>query len=107
LTIPGRPHTQHNVVPPPTISFLIGGLLASLTNPNLVWDEYSHQIAIAEVEMIAMTSSLLGYYPLRAGWLFTFSGAGTALNGLKVALGKGYPWVYGVWRSRGCCHFIQ
>jgi len=91
VTIPGHPYTQHNVVPPPTISSLIGGLLASHTNSNLVWEEYSHQIAIAEVEMIAMTSSLLGYDPLRAGGLFTFGGTGTALYGLKVALEKAIP----------------
>jgi glutamate/tyrosine decarboxylase-like PLP-dependent enzyme len=91
LTIAGHPQTQQNVVPPPTIPSLIGGLLASLYNPNLVWDEYSHQIAFAEVEMISLTASLLGYDPLRAGGVFTFGGTGTTLYGLKVALEKAIP----------------
>ena len=33
MTIFGHPHTQQNVVPPPTISSLIGVLLASCTIP--------------------------------------------------------------------------
>lgn len=91
LTIPGHPQTQQNVVPPPTISSLIGVLLASLFNPNLVWDEYSHRLSLAEVEMVAMTSSLLGYDSAVAGGFFTFGGTGTTLYGVKVGLEKAIP----------------
>jgi L-2,4-diaminobutyrate decarboxylase len=91
LTIPGHPQTQQNVMPPPTISSLIGVLLASLFNPNLVWDEYSHRLSLAEVEMVAMTSRLLGYEPDMAGGFFTFGGTGTTLYGVKVGLEKAIP----------------
>ncbi len=91
LTIPGHPHTQQNVIPPPTISSLIGVLLASLYNPNLGWDEYSHRLALAEVEMVAMTSRLVGYVPERAGGVFTFGGTGTTLYGVKIGLEKAIP----------------
>lgn len=91
LTIPGHPQTQQNVVPPPTISSLIGVLLAALYNPNLVWDEYSHRLSLAEVEMVAMTARLLGYDPAKAGGFFTFGGTGTTLYGVKVGLEKAIP----------------
>ena len=39
LTLWGHPRTQRNVVPPVTISSLIGVLLSSYYNPNLAWDE--------------------------------------------------------------------
>lgn len=91
LAIPGHPQTQQNVVPPPTISSLIGVLLASLYNPNLAWDEYSHRLSMAEVEMVAMTSKLLGYDPTRADGFFTFGGTGTTLYGVKVGLEKAIP----------------
>jgi L-2,4-diaminobutyrate decarboxylase len=91
LAIPGHPQTQQNVVPPPTISSLIGVLLASFYNPNLSWDEYSHRLSLAEVEMVAMTSQLLGYDPAIAGGFFTFGGTGTTLYGVKVGLEKALP----------------
>ncbi len=91
LTIPGHPQTQQNVVPPPTISSLIGVLLSSLYNPNLGWDEYSHRLALAEVEMVAMSARLVGYEPDRAGGVFTFGGTGTTLYGVKIGLEKAIP----------------
>ncbi|RMH02740.1 MAG: aspartate aminotransferase family protein [Nitrospirae bacterium] len=91
LAIWGHPHTQQNVVPPPTISSLIGILLASLYNPNLSWDEYSHRIALAEVEVAAMTAHLLGYDQECAEGIFTFGGTGTTLYGVKVGLEKALP----------------
>ncbi len=91
LAIPGHPQTQQNVVPPPTISSLIGVLLASLYNPNLSWDEYSHRLSMAEVEMVSMTSRLLGYDPAVAEGFFTFGGTGTMLYGVKVGLEKALP----------------
>ncbi len=93
LIIPGHPHTQQNVIPPPTISSLIGVLLASFYNPNLAWDEYSHRLAVAEVEMTAMMARLVGYEADRAGGVFTFGGTGTTLYGVKIGLEKAAPGV--------------
>ena len=91
LTLWGHPRTQQNVVPPVTISSLIGVLLSSLYNPNLAWDEYSHRVALAEVEVVTMLASLLGYDPERAGGVFTFGGTGTTLYGMKIGLEKVLP----------------
>ena len=98
LTLWGHPRTQQNVVPPVTISSLIGVLLSSLYNPNLAWDEYSHRVALAEVEVVTMLAVLLGYDPERAGGVFTFGGTGTMLYGMKLGLGKALAWI--LW-SRG------
>jgi L-2,4-diaminobutyrate decarboxylase len=91
LTIWGHPRTQINVVPPPSISSLIATVLTGLYNPNLAWDEYSHKVALAEVEAIAMSAALMGYDPARASGVFTFGGTGTTLYGVKVGIEKAIP----------------
>jgi L-2,4-diaminobutyrate decarboxylase len=91
LTIWGHPRTQINVVPPPSISSLIATVLTGLYNPNLAWDEYSHKVALAEVEAVAMSAALMGYDPARASGVFTFGGTATTLYGVKVGLEKALP----------------
>jgi glutamate/tyrosine decarboxylase-like PLP-dependent enzyme len=91
LAIWGRPRTQQNVVPPPTISSLIGILLSGLYNPNISWDEYSHKAALAEAETVAIAAHIVGYDPARASGVFTFGGTGTILYGLKLGLEKAVP----------------
>jgi len=91
MTIFGHPRTQQNVVAPTTIPSLIGVLLASLRNPNLAWDEYSRLVALAEVEVVAMTARMIGYDPAQASGVFTFGGTGTTLYGVKLGLEKACP----------------
>lgn len=84
----GHPRAQINVVPPPTIPSIIGGLLPSIYNPNLVSEETSRQVLVAEVEALAMTSGLVGYDPQNADGVFTFGGTGTMLYAGKIGLEK-------------------
>ena len=91
MTIFGHPRTQQNVVAPTTIPSLIGVLLASLYNPNISWDEYSRLVALAEVEVIGMTSKMIGYDPEASSGVFTFGGTGTTLYGVKLGLEKACP----------------
>ncbi len=87
----GHPRAQVNVVPSPTIPSIIGGLLPSIYNPNLVSEESSRLVSLAEVEAIAMTAALVGYDPARADGVFTFGGTGTLLYGAKIGLQKAVP----------------
>lgn len=87
----GHPRAQINVIPPPTIASVIGGLLPSIYNPNLVSEESSRQVAVAEVEVSAMTADLIGYDPRQSAGLFTFGGTGTLLYGVKLGLEKACP----------------
>ena len=87
----GHPRAQINVIPPPTIASIIGGLLPSIYNPNLVSEESSRQVAVAEVEVSSMTADLIGYDPSRSAGLFTFGGTGTLLYGVKLGLEKACP----------------
>lgn len=89
----GHPKAQINVVPFPTIPSVIGGLLPSIYNPNLVSEESSRQVAATEVEVAAMTAALVGYDPAQAAGLFTFGGTGTLLYGVKLGLEKCCPGV--------------
>ena len=56
MQILGHPQTQINVGPSPTIPSIIGGLLPSIYNPNLVSEESSRRVATAEVEAVSMTA---------------------------------------------------
>jgi len=87
----GHPKAQINVVPPPTIASIIGGLLPSIYNANLVSEESSRRVAGAEVEAAAMTASLVGYNPAESAGVFTFGGTGTTLYGVRLALEKTFP----------------
>lgn len=87
----GHPRSQINVVPSPTIPSIIGQLLPSIYNPNLVSDESSRRVALAEIEVSSMASALLGYDPETAGGVFTFGGTGTTFYGTKIGLEKACP----------------
>ena len=93
MYILGHPQTQINVGPSPTIPSIIGGLLPSIYNPNLVSDESSRRVATAEaeVEAVSMTADLLGYDAENAGGVFTFGGTGTLLYAAKIGLEKAFP----------------
>ena len=76
------------MVPSPTIPSIIADLLPSIYNPNLVSEESSRLVCLAEVEAIAMTASLVGYDPALADGVFTFGGTGTLMYGAKIGLEK-------------------
>ncbi len=87
----GHPRAQINVVPAPTIPSIIAGTLPFIYNPNLVSDESSRRVAVAEVEASSMAAALVGYDPEQSGGVFTFGGTGTLLYGVKVGLEKASP----------------
>ena len=87
----GHPRAQINVVPSPTIPSIIGGLLPSIYNPNLVSEETSRRVSLAEVEALAMTAALVGLDPATADGVFTFGGTGTMLYAAKIGLEKAVP----------------
>jgi L-2,4-diaminobutyrate decarboxylase len=87
----GHPRAQINVIPPPTIPGIIGSLLPSIYNPNLASEESSRLVALAEVEVSAMTADLVGYDPTEAGGVFTFGGTGTLLYAARIGLEKACP----------------
>lgn len=91
LPIWGHPCTQINVVAPPSIPGIIGSLLPSIYNPNLVSDDTSHGVGVAEARVAAMVSRLVGYDPELSGGVFTFGGTGTNLYGVKIGIEKAAP----------------
>ncbi len=91
ITVFGHPRWQENVLTQPAIPSLIGVLLSALYNPNLGWDHTSHKVALAELELAALSARLIGYDPAQAGGIFTFGGTGTNLYGVKIGLEKASP----------------
>jgi glutamate/tyrosine decarboxylase-like PLP-dependent enzyme len=91
ITVYGHPRSQENVITQPAIASLIGVLLSALYNPNLAWDASSRGVALAEVEVTAIASRLVGFDPERAGGVFTFGGTGANLYGAKIGLEKACP----------------
>ena len=67
LFIWGHPRSQINVVAVPTIPSIIGGLLPSIYNPNLCSEESSRKVALSELEVISMTSDMIGFDVDQAG----------------------------------------
>ena len=66
-------------------------MLPSIYNPNLCGDDTSRQVALAEVETIAMLADLTGYDAEQASGVFTFGGTGALMYGVKIGLEKAYP----------------
>lgn len=91
MIIYGHPRSQVNVISVSSIPSIVGALLPTIYNPNLVWDESSQRIALAELEVIAMAADLVGYDPDRASGIFTFGGTGTELYGVRIGLEKALP----------------
>ena len=91
IVIWGHPHLQENVIPPTTIPSIVGQLFGSIYNPNIIWDEYSHKVSQAEVEISSMCASLIGYNQEKSAGIFTFGGTGTVLYGVKIGLEKALP----------------
>ena len=91
LNIWGHPRTQINICPPPTVASLVAQVVAGLASPNLVWDEVSQRFAVAEVEVAAMVSELVGYDPQASAGIFTFGGMGCTLYASRIGLEKALP----------------
>jgi len=92
-----HPHTQENVVPPTTVPSIIGNLFGAIYNPNIISDEYSYRVGLAEIETAAMCSALVGYDQQNAAGFFTFGGTGTIFYGVKLGMEKASPGTF----SRG------
>lgn len=91
IIIWGHPHTQENVVPPSSIPSIIGHIFASVYNPNIISDEYSYGLSLAEIETAAMMSELGGYDSNLSTGFSTFGGTGTIFYGIKIGLEKACP----------------
>ncbi|MFN8611885.1 MAG: pyridoxal-dependent decarboxylase [Vulcanimicrobiota bacterium] len=91
LNIWGHPKTQINICPPPTVASLMAQVVSGLASPNLVWDEVSQRFALAEVEVAAVVSDLVGYDPETAAGIFTFGGTGCTLYACRMGLEKALP----------------
>jgi glutamate/tyrosine decarboxylase-like PLP-dependent enzyme len=91
MPIWGHPRTQLNVVPPPSIPSIIGSLLPAIYNPNLVSDDTSYGLSVAEASVAGMVSRLVGYDPTQSAGVFTFGGTGAALYGVKLGIEKAFP----------------
>ena len=91
VVIWGHPHLHENVIPPTTIPSIVGQLFCSIYNPNIIWDEYSHKVSQAEVEVSSMCASLFGYDQKACAGVFTFGGTGTVLYGVKLGIEKASP----------------
>jgi len=87
----GHPRSQINVIPPATIPSIIGNLLPSIYNPNLVSEETSLSVAVAEVEAASIAADLVGYNATKAAGVFTFGGTGTLLYAIRTGLEKACP----------------
>lgn len=88
IPIYGHPETVSNVIPQSTISSIIGATLAAICNPNIMEEAYGGKACEAEIEVVSMTSSLIGYDKKKSCGFFTFGGTGTNMYGIKIGAQK-------------------
>ena len=91
MPIWGHPHTQFNVVAPPSIPSIIGSLLPAIYNPNLVSEDTSFGLMAVEAAVTAMVADLVGYDPEQSTGVFTLGGTGTVMYGVKLGIEKAFP----------------
>lgn len=88
IPIYGHPETVSNVIPQSTIPSIIGSTLAAICNPNIMEEAYGGKACEAEIEVVSIISSLIGYDKKRSCGFFTFGGTGTNMYGIKIGLQK-------------------
>ena len=65
------------MIPPATIPSIIGNLLPSIYNPNLVSEETSLSVAVVELEAASIAADLVGDDPMKAAILFSMRNTST------------------------------
>jgi len=88
IPIYGHPETVSNVIPQSTIPSIIGATLAAICNPNIMEEAYGGKACEAEIEVVSIISSLIGYDKKKSCGFFTFGGTGTNMYGVKIGMQK-------------------
>lgn len=87
-------HTKYfltNILPMASIPGVLGMIAAFMVNGNNLWDVYGPAGAEAEVRVVSMMSSLIGYDPEASGGYTTWGGQGAIFTGLRLAINKYDP----------------
>jgi L-2,4-diaminobutyrate decarboxylase len=85
------PFTVKNIIPQPNFIYLATYLSTSLYMLNAVTGENSAEGLNAEIASASAISKLAGYDPRQSAGVYTFSGTGTSLYGIKIGLSKASP----------------
>jgi L-2,4-diaminobutyrate decarboxylase len=91
ISIVGHPLSHTNVNGIPSIAAIVGSLLPTIYNPNLVTDASGRGLVETEFAVIGMIADLVGYDSGTASGLFTFGGTGTNLYGARIGIEKAFP----------------
>ncbi|MCG8653783.1 MAG: pyridoxal-dependent decarboxylase [Pirellulales bacterium] len=91
ISIVGHPLSHTNVNGTPSIAAIIGNLLPTIYNPNLVTDASGRGLLVAEQAISAMMADLIGYDPQQTAGVFTFGGTGTNLYAARIGIEKAFP----------------
>lgn len=83
-----HPKTMINILPPITNASLVGSLIGSILNTNIVEHESAGNLANLEVKTSSMVSDLVGYDVKNSWGHFTFGGTGAYLYSGKLAITK-------------------
>ncbi|WXR62556.1 pyridoxal-dependent decarboxylase [Peptostreptococcaceae bacterium AGR-M142] len=83
-----HPKTMINILPPTTNTSLVGSLIGSILNTNIVEHESAGNLANLEVKTASMISDLVGYDSRNSWGHFTFGGTGAYLYSGKLAITK-------------------
>ncbi len=80
------PRTQFNITPPVTILSVAASSIASLLNPNAVWDFACGGFGELEREIVKYLAKLVSWE--NASGVFVFGGTATNMYGIKLGINK-------------------
>ncbi|HFQ5431754.1 TPA: aspartate aminotransferase family protein [Vibrio vulnificus] len=85
------PSAVENVISTPSDPAIHGALLATISNPNLVYSEYAGRATELESVVVRQIANLVGYDDQKATGLFTQGGTFCNLYGYLLGLRKCFP----------------
>lgn len=84
---------MHNLNPPILMDSVIGNMITSIYNPNVLWDFVSANSQKMEKQVVRQIAELCQWNKKKAGGVFTFGGKACLLYAIRIGLNraiKGY-----------------
>lgn len=85
------PSVMHNVNPPPLLDTIAATTVASLYNPNLLWDFVSAGVHTLERQIFRQMGRLAGWKESQPDGVFTFGGKGCLTYAVRIGLNRCTP----------------
>lgn len=87
------PSVMHNVNPAPILDAVAASAVASVYNPNMLWDFVCAGVQTLERQLFRQMGTLAGWNEAQPDGVFTFGGKGCLTYAIRVGLNRSLPGV--------------